>query len=587
VFNATASTRERASAMFSRDAGSWKQWSGREEGEDKYKFGDVGRKVSSKLWPQLEKIGVRRKADVGENNSPQSNNTQESPPSRSMVDTLFSLKKTEVESAVQANDTLPSDSRRSGEQKGSAKESQSLDSAVAGLQKMRSGLKEFDNISLINGADALAKIRMGLEELQIRVEENVSYQQKFPESGALLQVQVCSAAGDENPPDWSMGQLYTSTEILFFESNDAPPWSIGPVRWDAVASLQKFQGGDLQLVIKGEDTVHLFTGLNNMEVLEKLGGLTDAPPAAAAGGYASPPSSSGKGADDVASLPLEGVADGWLDSHGGTFMDCIDDDELPEVLVPGRASFQPMIPENEELDASEGLDASGEAIQLDMRKVSDPGTASYDVGAINTASFAPAADALANAAPKAVEPSFNIQMPKATIEGIRTVLGINRKWPLRVFLEGHMKITDVVETPWAPSKRVSGTLMRRLRFVMPVPADVPNAVKKLIKLPSHSTVTMLARLGGSADRLLLLTEVQTHDVTYGDNFWVQDVLSFRSDTQRGGVVFEKFTTVRWVVALPWYAGVLGTFIEMKAKEDSKTAGVFLAKYLEDKYDLKV
>ena len=42
-----------------------------------------------------------------------------------------------------------------------------------------------------------------------------------------------------------------------------------------------------------------------------------------------------------------------------------------------------------------------------------------------------------------------------------------------------------------------------------------------------------------------------------------------------------YVDVRWVASLPWYAGVVATFVEMKAKADGKVSGNFIAKYLKD------
>merc|ERR1712046_517544 len=169
-------------------------------------------------------------------------------------------------------------------------------------------------------------------------------------------------------------------------------------------------------------------------------------------------------------------------------------------------------------------------------------------------------------------------MPNATMKGIRKFVGKSRKWPLRIFMEDYHKIIDVEEAPWAPSSRVPGTFMRRLRFKMPMPDDVPPTLRMLVRIPDLSTTTYLARLGCSQDQIVLVTEACSHDVTYGESFWVQDVLVFTNNPD-GGVLFEKFTHVRWVKALPWYASALGTFIEMKAKSDAKAQGKFLVEYL--------
>lgn len=206
-----------------------------------------------------------------------------------------------------------------------------------------------------------------------------------------------------------------------------------------------------------------------------------------------------------------------------------------------------------------------------------------------TDSFAVAADALPEVHSDRSAPVFQERLPKATLKMLKKFLSVDQDWPLRMYMEENLKIFDVEESRWAVSNRIPGTRMRRMRFKMPVPSDVPAAVKKIISLPPWTTATHLSRLGYSEDQIVLVQDVHTHDVTFGSNFYVQDVLVFQNDPD-GGVILTKHIEVRWVTALPWYAGPLSAFIEMKAKQDGQAAGAFLvqyvAKYLEDEAGLR-
>jgi hypothetical protein len=131
---------------------------------------------------------------------------------------------------------------------------------------MRAGLALFDTLDLPHGGDALGKIRQGLAELDVHIQEAIKYQQLCPKSAPLLQVQVCSAAGDEDPPEWSMGRLFTSQDVLLFESFEQPPWTIGPLKWLDISSLHKLQesaGGDIRLA-SSSGAVHFFCRLEQL-----------------------------------------------------------------------------------------------------------------------------------------------------------------------------------------------------------------------------------------------------------------------------------------------------------------------------------
>lgn len=477
---------------------SWKEWAGREDGQDWYRFGDFVK-------------GIRRRSFGGYRQH------QKVP--------VATADETRSVSTVSESST---------------DEFKPYDRAATGLRTLRTGLNILCEMGLLHGANGLEKIRLGIEELETQIEETLAYQQLHPESGTLLQVQVCSAAGNEDPPEWSMGKLYASTDGLIFESMELPTWRVGPVKWSDIASLQTLRGGDVRLEVLNRDAVYFFAGVSKLDVLEKYGDLKKETPIAKDTECLSPRKT---GSPSTRTGRTESV----------TLPDCTPDTWLEQYTAGGSMIFHMASP------------------------------ASFS-GAPPMMSFVPIADQLPDEVPTDMQASVQVRMPKATIEGIREVLSMEDNWPLSSFLVESLQITDVEETVWASSHRIPGTLTRRLRFRMPLPADIPQAVKKLVSLPETTQVTFLARLGCSADKIILVQEACSHDVTYGENFWAQDVLAFTTDPA-GGVLFEKFANIRWVVSLPWYAGVLGTFIEMKAKADSKNAGIAFAKYLEREFGM--
>lgn len=450
-----------------------------------------------------------------------------------------------------------------------------LDHAVLALQKMQSCLSKVDSISLPHCTLALDKIRMGVEELEARIEEAAAYQQLCPESGTLLQVQVCSAAGDEDPAEWSMGQLYTSTDSLFFESSGSPSWRIGPVRWSDV-TLERLHkdgdrpscAGDIRLVVSG-GPVHLLSGLNHMDIFQQLGHMSDEVVIAKG--------DSAKLCKLVSVLTPEkeiaaDVSPSDLPKHVGTMLP---DRGAPVASHASDSWFDQYGagPERQLADTMSTLPTSSLLHGKCMNR-------SLSRALTRSTSFVPIADSLPHEVPAEAIPVLQDRMTNVTIQDISILMNTDRNWPILSFLQEHLKLTDVQDSNWAPSQRIPGTQMRRLRFRMPVPTDVPQAVKRLVKLPDTTKVTFLARLGCSPDKVTLVQEVCSHDVPYGENFWVQDVMTFNNDPS-GGVILEKFTIIRWVTALPWYAAMLGPFIETKARDTSMKVGQKLVKYLEE------
>merc|ERR1712183_257403 len=139
-------------------------------------------------------------------------------------------------------------------------------------------------------------------------------------------------------------------------------------------------------------------------------------------------------------------------------------------------------------------------------------------------------------APSVEKPVFSMKLDKCTMDLAAKVLSANEDW---IILETtYNDATDVRLTPWTSSRRFQGTKMRRLRCKMPIP-PAPAC-------PPISELTLLARFGNSQDRVVLVQEVCTHEVPFGESFFVQDVLVFRPSEDGSGVVSERFCKVKWV-----------------------------------------
>mmetsp|Transcript_47626 Transcript_47626/g.92113 ORF Transcript_47626/g.92113 Transcript_47626/m.92113 type:complete len:562 (-) Transcript_47626:8-1693(-) len=556
------------------DRATWKEWSGREQGDQNYHFGDFTRGFVRKIVFREDHMNARlSEASVEE---PQGEGCEE------------------VRCPSAQQDPMAC--------------------AHEGLDNMQRGLSLFERLDMPHGQEALQTIAEGLQRLQQRVAEAEAYQRESNDDGSLLSVQVCFAAGEEEPPEWSMGQMYTSTNAIMFKSNEAPPWTIGPVKWNEIAQIQRLDdnghhapgsgGSDIRLTFKGGS--YQFSGLSNVEWFGRFGhSFAEASPVAATNRGSMPPS-----ADNEANLQLteatDEALDAWLEqlrpdaaplSPQGPSRQTSRWDMPPQESrggLPPMEDISSFIDEADPQPAVEvtPLPCSQEAPTSTCDPIRGPSSMGFPRSSLKrkgTAksfycpkSFLVQAEELPDVAPpRSEEPNFITRLEKATLPGIRAALEANDNWPIVRYFEDVVKSFDVKATSWAPARRVPGTLMRRLRFQMPLPEDVPSAVKRLVSLPDTSLVTLLARVGSTDEKVVLVQEACSHDVTYGENFWAQDVLLFQPHPD-GGVLFMKWTHIRWVVALPWYAAVLSTYIEMKAKEDSKNAGAHLAECLKDR-----
>jgi len=211
------------------------------------------------------------------------------------------------------------------------------------------------------------------------------------------------------------------------------------------------------------------------------------------------------------------------------------------------------------------------------RSMSSPGTSKNQSTRMSFA-FIPKKGVVPSAQTPTEEPLFTGNLAGMSLNEVRLKLH-SKDWPMAQFLKEALGAYDLTETRWCTSESVPGTAARRARFIMPLPKDVPGAVAMLVSLPETSHVTIVYRLRDSESEVVLLQQTCTHDVTFGENFRVQETLSF-TPSRAGGVDVRKWVEVIWAVSLPWSMGAVKSFIERKSNSAAKASASHLVRVLE-------
>lgn len=144
-------------------------------------------------------------------------------------------------------------------------------------------------------------------------------------------------------------------------------------------------------------------------------------------------------------------------------------------------------------------------------------------------------------------------------------------WIMDRFLCESLGAFDVRWEPFMEPPRTPGVKVRRCRYMMPLPQDVPRAVASIIGMPKESNITTVFHMRITEDEVLLVHQTITHDVMYGDKFRAQDTHSFRPGSG-GGVTYTKWSEVVWLAALPWTHGMVKNAVESKTVETAKAKG---------------
>lgn len=115
---------------------------------------------------------------------------------------------------------------------------------------------------------------------------------------------------------------------------------------------------------------------------------------------------------------------------------------------------------------------------------------------------------------------------------------------------------------------------------MPLPQEIPRAVAMLINLPEKTKITNTYRLRKTEHEVILMCQVNSPEVPFGENFRIQELNCFRA-LPGGGVEVRKWVEVIWVLALPWGFGPVKAFAEKKILDDYLKGAGPLANFLNE------
>lgn len=150
--------------------------------------------------------------------------------------------------------------------------------------------------------------------------------------------------------------------------------------------------------------------------------------------------------------------------------------------------------------------------------------------------------------------------------------------PLMILLRENLHFEDISETPWLEGS-VPGLTTQKTSYFAPLPADIPDFVKRLGKLPKRIRGTSLNTLHLCHGTLFLTVRSRFEGVMYGDRFYVLHTHRFKEDTS-GGIEWSQRSKVHWTKPLPWTHQPLRVLIEKRAKAEAIACAPHFAAILE-------
>lgn len=130
---------------------------------------------------------------------------------------------------------------------------------------------------------------------------------------------------------------------------------------------------------------------------------------------------------------------------------------------------------------------------------------------------------------------------------------------------------DMVSSRWQTGVKVPSTVIRGFKYKVPVPDDVPGAIKKLVTLPPFGLAKTFMRMSSSESQVLLTMQSITEGFPIGENLRLQVTDAFTPLRGGSGVTFRRWVVVMWIKELPWHMRIIKSFVVSEAMSRSRAA----------------
>merc|ERR1719447_1322939 len=148
-------------------------------------------------------------------------------------------------------------------------------------------------------------------------------------------------------------------------------------------------------------------------------------------------------------------------------------------------------------------------------------------------------------------PVFSQKLPGVTIKRLSKVLRAE-PFVMQKCLRQDIKAYEMKSSRWQRGKSAPDTMIRSMRYKMPVPDDIPSAARSLVKVPEFCNCQTFCRLRCSNDELDLTFQTLSSGLPFGENLRLQVANTFLpySKGKETGVTFQRWVVIVWVKELP-------------------------------------
>jgi len=169
----------------------------------------------------------------------------------------------------------------------------------------------------------------------------------------------------------------------------------------------------------------------------------------------------------------------------------------------------------------------------------------------------------------------------ARFDDIATTIFRHVDSPFDSFLCGDMDCFDMFSSPFVEeTEGVADTTVQRSVYQLPLPADIPEIVARLLGLGKSVKSTTFTRAVTSKGLITLQQISHTEGLLYSERMRVMNIHCLEEDPA-GGVAWRTFTRIVWTKPLPWTHSFIVKFIDGRVKAETKINAPKLMRCIKD------
>lgn len=170
------------------------------------------------------------------------------------------------------------------------------------------------------------------------------------------------------------------------------------------------------------------------------------------------------------------------------------------------------------------------------------------------------------AVPAATRPTVSGRLDAGLADVHGALLRSEAGGPCAEFLRGALDCFDVQAGPWIDCPRSSDATVQRMRYSLPLPADISESIARLLGLGKAVPSSTVSRVAADGGEVVLQQITRTEGLLYSERMRVLNTHTFRQGDS--GVEWHTLTQIIWLRPLPWTHGFIARLIERRVKSET-------------------